>query len=418
MKIHYYLTRMKNRATYPIVVSVSWDGFRIIKSIGISIKENQFDSEREKVKRNFSNEKEINNFLDRLKQNIQDFYFSKKAVNENISKGEMTTFVQTYLKPIETSKKQDSSSITSIISGVIEKIKDSPQFKQSTIKKYITHQNYITDYQRTKNKINSISEIDYNYVKSYAFFLSKRKNLQDASIHKSLKIFSTFLNKAYEYSIIDNLNHKLIFTKVLKELNLNTESQKFALNQEEIYKIINYQPISIRLQKTRDLFLFQILTGMRYSDLKNIRRERVYLENMVIKFKQEKTNNEVTIPIIKLTLDILERYNFSLPIISATQYNKSIKLLCNELNINEQTEKVWKSLNKKVVKIVKKSDVITNHFGRVTFAVEALRGGALDREVMSATGHRDPKTFDKYKKIAKQESTENVRNALLSRYDK
>ena len=75
-------------------------------------------------------------------------------------------------------------------------------------------------------------------------------------------------------------------------------------------------------------------------------------------------------------------------------------------------------MNRRKLETFEKHELISNNFGRVTFAVEALRGGALDKEVMLTTGHRDSKSFEVYKKIAKPEAIENVRSALKNRYDK
>ncbi|OGU58715.1 MAG: hypothetical protein A2X64_00085 [Ignavibacteria bacterium GWF2_33_9] len=420
MRMNFYLLKMAGRKLYPIQISLSWDGNRIQKTIGLSVKEGEFDTKREKFKRNIHNEKELNSYLENIKTNINEYYYNNLALKKAISKPEFLSFLNNLLQPEENNAQNfNRRTIPEIVSDVLERISNSPEFQHSTIKKYRTNVNYIISFQKDelKKKI-FIEDVNQDLIKKYAYFLSLKKNLQDPSIHKSIKIFSTLLNKAFEFSFTDNNQHKIHFSNTLRSLNLNTESQKFALSNDEFKKIFDYVPSSDIMQISKDCFLLQIFTGLRYNDLKAITKERIDFDNKILKFQQTKTNNDVIIPLIEPALQILEKYYFSLPVPSIKKLNDNIRDICENAGLNDTIERVWKSLNRRKVTKIEKFKVISNHYGRLTFTVESLRGGALDREVMASTGHRDSKSFEVYKKIAKPEGIENVRSALEKRFGK
>jgi len=101
------------------------------------------------------------------------------------------------------------------------------------------------------------------------------------------------------------------------------------------------------LDKARDLFVFGCLTGLRYSDIDNLRHENVkdgYLSLTVVKTKLE-------VPMVGMAYDILAKYDNPLrplPEMSNQKLNLYIKEVARLARITEPMEIVRYSGSKEV----------------------------------------------------------------------
>ncbi|MCK9424378.1 MAG: hypothetical protein M0Q38_17475 [Bacteroidales bacterium] len=71
-----------------------------------------------------------------------------------------------------------------------------------------------------------------------------------------------------------------------------------------------------KYQKEKDLFIFGMLTSLRFSDLVSVREHHITNDN--IDKKSEKTDIQQIIPLTKLSREILERYNYNLIVVINT----------------------------------------------------------------------------------------------------
>ena len=78
-----------------------------------------------------------------------------------------------------------------------------------------------------------------------------------------------------------------------------------------------------RLERVRDVFILGCLTGMRYSDYKRIKRENII--NDVIRMREVKDKSKtLEIPLSSWAKEILEKYNYYLPVISEQKFREYI----------------------------------------------------------------------------------------------
>lgn len=123
-----------------------------------------------------------------------------------------------------------------------------------------------------------------------------------------------------------------------------------------------------RLDKVRDLLLFQCGTGVAYADLilfdatkiEKINGLNVYTNN------RQKTDIEFTCVVLPDAMKVLDKYNGQLPLISNQKYNKYLKEL-------QQLAKV--------------NTVITTHLLRKTYAHYLLNNGVSIETVSKCLGH-------------------------------
>lgn len=399
-----------------MVISITWKGNRIQSAIGISNKTSSFDVGLQKFKRDTSGYSQLNNFLEKIKQEITDYYFNSLATNKVLSKEELKLHLDSILKnklePESSTIEYEIVTVRDIVNRFFDEISENPLYKVMTIIKYRTFKNNINKYLE-KNSDILFNKIDYQFILNLAIFLSKDLKLADATIHKTLKMLSVTFNRAFDSGIINSQFYKPLFKKLFKDLKLKIDSKKFSLSKEDIIKLELYEPANENIKLTKDLFLFEIYTGQRVSDLFKTNIATVNLSDMTLNFRQTKTNELVSIPLIDKALKIISKYpNMKFPKISEQYYNRQIKELAKSAGLNDLIQIERKSLNK-IEKVIKeKWELVSSHHARVTCIVNMAQNGALPEEIITVSGHSNPRSIDAYMKISELERKKRSRQSL------
>lgn len=123
-----------------------------------------------------------------------------------------------------------------------------------------------------------------------------------------------------------------------------------------------------KLDKVKDLLLFQSSTGLAYADLARFCVDDVQVTNgvMVYTNNRQKTGIEFTTVILKDGIQVLNKYDGRLPIISNQKYNAYLK---------------------DIQKLAGISTTITTHLLRKTYATYLLNSGVNISAVSKALGH-------------------------------
>ena len=259
--------------------------------------------------------------------------------------------------------------------------------------------------QQTKNKI-AFDKIDYSFFQSFQNFLIGRKKivagksvpmLNNTTIAKQLSTVKTFLNYAKKQGI--NITDKYKDFTIKKE-NLEV----IALTNEE-FETLFYLDLANnkKLAQVRDIFCFACATGLRYSDLFQLKRENIKTDEIRITVK--KTKEPLAIPLTPYSKALLSKYEAQhqpLPMISNQKLNDYVKELCLLAGITEEVEIVrFRGIKREAI-TYPKYNLIGVHTGRKTFATLSLEKGMSAEEVMAITGHRDYKSFQRYVKVTEQ----------------
>lgn len=181
------------------------------------------------------------------------------------------------------------------------------------------------------------------------------------------------------------------------------EAFKIALKEREVEALISLDlSDNPKLDRVRDLFALEILTGQRYSDLPKILDVK-HISPTNIQIYQEKTNERVTIPLHprlkKHLAHIFEKYPDGLPVISNQKFNKYLKEVCTLAGFDREHSWITLSGKKKVTHSDVRYNLITSHTGRRTFCTLALKSGIHAEQVMKVTGHRTYEQFREYVKV-------------------
>ena len=148
------------------------------------------------------------------------------------------------------------------------------------------------------------------------------------------------------------------------------------LTPEEFQTLRNAIMPDKRLERVRDIFVFQTYVCMAYLDLKkfDVKKIReVNGKNVYVSIRQ-KTTVEFMIPLMTPAMDILGKYEGKLPIPSNVKYNKYIKEACAVAGIGKP---------------------VTTHWARHTGATLLLNAGVPIEVVSKICGHSSIKMTEK-----------------------
>jgi integrase/recombinase XerD len=138
--------------------------------------------------------------------------------------------------------------------------------------------------------------------------------------------------------------------------------------------------------RSRELFAFCCLTGIRYSDLVNLKWSDLRPMTRDMNFRMQKTKVSVTIPLIDKAWKIIERQE-------KTESEYIFRRISNQ-KLNEHLHSIDKR-----AKIQKN---ITVHVARHTFATLALERGIPLEVVSRILGHKNIKMTMIYAKITQK----------------
>jgi len=272
---------------------------------------------------------------------------------------------------------------------------------------YKSVKNHLKAYEVATGHRVTFETIDYKFFNKLNDFLIKRTKtdkagivspmLNNTTIAKALSTLKTFLGYARREGIKVNDSYR---DYTIKKEKLEV----IALEQGEFDAIMNLDlSANKRLDKCRDLFIFSCVTGFRYSDVAQLRRE--HIDNNIITLTVKKTKTELTVPLNSVSASIINKYKDQvrpLPMVSNQGLNRSIKDLCQLAGIDRPIEIVRFSGKKRMVTVYPKFELCHFHTGRKTFVTLSLEKGMSAEEVMEISGHSDYRSFKRYVKVTEK----------------
>ena len=241
--------------------------------------------------------------------------------------------------------------------------------------------------------------------------------LENSTIEKKLGYLRWFLNWATDRGYNRTLDYKK-FHPTLKM----TQRKVIYLTKGEIARVkdLELSESQAYLDPIRDIFLFCCFSGLRHSDVNNLRRSDVKGDH--IEVTTVKTADSISIELNEMTKAILDKYkdapfkdDKALPNYTNQAMNRDIKELCKLAGINEDVRITTYKGNVRTDVIQPKWELIGTHTGRRTFIVNALSLGITPNIVMKWTGHSDYKSMKPYIDIVdsiKAESMTKFNNLL------
>ncbi len=201
---------------------------------------------------------------------------------------------------------------------------------KSRINAYISLRNIITEYQNHDTL--KVKDIDVKFAKDFLKYLLNVRRYQKSYALKKIADLKTVCNDASFYGIETSRQLKKIDSTKTKNENI------LYLNPSELQAIEDIVLMSDALKNARKWLLLGCNIGQRGGDLLILDESNFVIRNglEVIELKQQKTDKNVTIPVLAKTKEIIQN---GLPYkISVQKFNKYIKEICKIAEIHEPIE--------------------------------------------------------------------------------
>ncbi len=264
-----------------------------------------------------------------------------------------------------------------------------------TLRRYARTYDHLREYERQQGVFLDFDDINQMFAEGFVAYLQSL-NQATNTIGNKIKCVKTLMRNAYEQGYTTNTRFQYIKGQA-------EESDNVALTREELRLIADLDLTdNLRLARTRDVFLVGCWTGLRFSDVGRLRKEHIGGDG-IITITQAKTDDKVCIPLHPLVREILERYDYQLPIISNQKFNDYVKEVCKLAGIDTPFIKSITRGGKRQSAIYPKWQLVSSHTARRSFATNLYLAGFPTISIMSVTGHRTETAFLKYIKVSKAE---------------
>jgi len=237
----------------------------------------------------------------------------------------------------------------------------------------------------------TFNTIDLNFKDGfYAYLVSN--NISDNTASRIFGFIRSYMNWSFDRGLHTNQQYKRKQFTVSK-----FETENIVLSEDEIDILYNYKFDNLKLERVRDLFIFQCFVGLRVSDLKRLKRSD--FSNGRLHFRVQKTSAPITIILHPFVTEILNKYQNEknpIPIISDQKYNDYLKEVCQVAGIDTDVTITKKQGGRKIETTLKKYNLVTTHTARRTFVTMNLEKGMRPEIVMKLSGHTSISSFKRY----------------------
>lgn len=280
-----------------------------------------------------------------------------------------------------------------------EKIKGK-EWSSSTIKRYTNIKNILKKFEKEKKFTLTFSKIDDTFHREFTSYCMDSLNHINNTYARNLGLFKTFMYWALKNKLTFNSSF-IGFKKVVRVI-----TNQIALTIDDLNKLMSHKFKTLKLERVRDVFVFECLTGMRFGELSLISKSSILDDTLIIKEDKDETKVAREIPLTKLSKFILEKYDYKLPLIKNQKQNEYIKDVFKELGYNNLVQKITTKGKENIKEDMFFYNRISTHTARRTFITMMKKQGKSDKLIASITGHTDMKTLNQYYQISDSEKKE------------
>lgn len=390
----------------PIRMRVNFASKRIEFTTGYRIDAAKWDTDKQRVRNGCTNKlkqsaSEINASLLGYYTEVQEI-FKKFEVEEIMPTPEQIKEAFNALhKPIEEEVKPRKSTPNAFYKIFDDFVRDCGRqndWTDSTYEKFAAVKNHLINF---RNEL-TFDFFDEKGLNDYVAYLRDIKEMRNSTIGKQLSFLKWFLRWAFKKGVHQN-NAYDSYKPKLK----STQKKIIFLTWEELNKLREFEIPAAKqaLDRVRDVFLFQCFTGLRYSDVFNLRRSDIKGDH--IEVTTVKTSDSLIIELNNHSKAILDKYKDMafeddkvLPVITNQKMNDYLKELAELAGIDEPIRQTYYRGNERIDEVTPKYALLGTHAGRRTFICNALALGIPPQVVMKWTGHSDYKAMKPYIDIA------------------
>lgn len=413
MNVTFYLRRekkSKRTGMIPVAVMVTENGMVIRKNVpGVKVLEKHWHEGTMRIKPNLKSEEDndseaLNIILDDISSRLNEvrkrYLLLQKPLSQEI-------IIKAIENKLNESEGLAQRKILPCFDEFIEINKSSKA--ERTIKGYVTARNALRDFIELTRTDYTLDEIDLQFFDRFKDFCFQHKQYLNNTFSKVVSNIKTFMLWAEDRAYHSNPSFR-------KFKAPSEDIEVIYLTMNELMKLLNYEFESVKHDRVRDIYLFACFSGLRYSDLANLKPSNIYEDYLKLTIRKTRAQDHV-VPLNQFAKGILDKYKGSfhepLPVITSQKLNKYIQEACKIAGIDTPINITRFSGSRRIDTTVPKYSKITIHTARKTFVTNSLILGMNQLIVKEITGHRTDRSFKKYYKIADQ-----VKQAEMQVWDK
>lgn len=245
-----------------------------------------------------------------------------------------------------------------------------------TVKHYISLRTRLIEF----GKIKQWADVTTENISEFDAWLHKRKlgngeAITDAAVYKYHKCLKAMLNRSVTFDKIDRNPYARLKFKRGESENIE------YLTEDEMNAIVNLKvPTGTQIEVARDLFVFQMYTGLSYSDTQafDFSQYKKVKGKWINTGERIKTGVAYVSSLLPPAVAVLEKYGWTVPKIDNADYNHLLKVVGSMANIPTKMH---------------------THLARHTFATWMLRNGAKIENVSRMLGHTNIRQTQRYAKV-------------------
>ena len=385
--------RQKEGMNY-LYADISVSGIRIKSTLGISVKQGEFNPKTQTVKGGANHTTNV--LIQQLKLSIMDLIRclqkDGELTKENVKLG------LDKLRNGSTSaiKEEVNKSLVDYAQQHIERTNNLK--KGGSIRHIKVTLNKLKAFeQHTKSKL-TFDKIDMKFYDAFVTYCTTVEKLAVNTIGSHVKNIKMWMNA----SLLDELHTNIIHqNRAFKKIS--EEADTIYLDETDIKRLIDCTLPTESLEQVRDLFVMACYTGVRIQDYNKLNRFHLVNDGTMFKIRTEKTGAEVLIPLHAEAKRILLKYNGMPKVISSQKFNEYIKSVCRIGGIDELVQITRTVEGKRQTTICPKYELVSSHTARRSFATNTYKAGIPTLAIMAITGHSTEKVFMKYVRVSKEE---------------
>ncbi|SHM90719.1 site-specific integrase [Flavobacterium xinjiangense] len=380
--------RKNKKNQSPLFCRITLNGNRKQISTGINIESEHWDTKNQVILNSHKSAILYNSQLDKIKSKVNSIYmilrlqenpFSIEDIHDKYFGKELkkSEFILSYYK-------QYLSKIEKLV-GL--------EIKDNTYNKFVYVGNHLEAFLKWKYKKTDypLKELSLQFLSDFDYYLKTEKKQEQITINKTIQRLRTPIKQAISEGYLDRDPFILHKSKTVRKTVIFLTTEELKTLEEAVLQ-------QKRLSTIQDLFIFCCYTGLAYNEMAHLEKQNIQIgfdDINWIQMKREKTQRQISIPILPKAQEIIEKYstdsNRIFPPISNQKFNSYLKEISAITGIEKR---------------------LTHHIARKTFASTVLLYNDVPMEIVSELlGHSNMViTQESYGKVVQKKVSEAMSN--------
>lgn len=270
-------------------------------------------------------------------------------------------------------------------------------FSEGTSKILKTTIKHLEGFSKYTGQTLDFKDFNRQFYGQFVAYLRNEKELADNTIEKIVFAgLKRFLNESAEAGVNLFTTYKTISPKTVAVKK--TKGDKIYLTRAELRQIYGH-PLPDHLERVRDAFVVAVFLGLRYGDwhkvcnsnLIDLGNGKKALSIILDKHPQPR----VVVPCHPVVIEILNKYNGVLPVLSNQKMNSHLKEIGEAAGLTGSESKTIRK-GRVIETKHSKFELLTCHVARNCFESSARRAGIPQRDIDLFTGHTSKEVSDIY----------------------